>query len=409
MLNLMRSPDSVAAGAPSTSAVRTASVPTPSRPARKTQPRAHKADGRVPGELEILRAIAARARHLPGSRVALGIGDDCALLAPRAGEELAVTTDLSIEGRHFRLDWHSPESIGHRTLARGLSDLAAMGATPAAAFLSLALPPQLVQRRRAAKSWLERFLDGFCALAAQHRVPLAGGDLAQAPVALADIVLTGVVPRGRALRRSGARPGDRLCITGTLGGAARELAELAAHPRRFRLSPDAAADGTDHPHLFPQPRLAQGLLLRRLATAALDVSDGLSTELAHLSAASGVRLEVEAAAIPRASGATLEQALHGGEDYELLCTVPPDVPLPRTLRGIPLTVIGRVAASTRSGPESGRSGTQAKRSGTQAERSRTQAKHSGPDVVLLEQELSKTGQQRTRRSRLLPQGWEHFR
>ncbi len=348
----------------------------------RTQP----VSGQAPAELEILRQLRHRAAAAPHTRVRLGIGDDCALLAPRPGEELAVTTDLSIEGRHFRLDWHPPESVGHRTLARGLSDLAAMGAVPAAAFLSLALPPELTRPGRAARSWLDRFLDGFFALAHAHRVPLAGGDLAQSPVAVADIVLTGVVPRSRALLRSAARAGDRVCVTGSLGGAAAELAALAAHPRRFRRL--TAATGS-HPHLYPQPRLAQGRRLLRLASAALDISDGLSTELAHLASASGVSIEIDASAIPLAPCATLDQALHGGEDYELLFTVPAETRPPRQLAGVPVTVIGQVLlphALSKSRPRA---------------LPRSPARRdSAPSVTLLHN---------AQRHPLTPRGWEHFR
>jgi thiamine-monophosphate kinase len=316
------------------------------------------------GELAVLSQIRARAGRASSS-LRLGIGDDCALLRPRAGEELAVTTDLSIAGRHFRLDWHPPEAIGHRTLARGLSDLAAMGARPIAAFLSLGLPSELVQNGKARSAshtkwnepWFARFLDGLLTLAKAHNVPLAGGDLAESSIALADIVLIGGVPRGKALLRSGARPGDLLYVTGSLGGAANGLAQLAAlaeastakartassaHPQLPRIPKKLAA--VVAPHLYPQPRIAQGLWLahRGLATAALDLSDGLSTDLAHLCQESGVAAEVDAAALPIASGATLDQALHGGEDYELLFTAAPTARLPRTIAGVPLTRIGRI-------------------------------------------------------------------
>jgi thiamine-monophosphate kinase len=294
--------------------------------------------------------------------LALGIGDDCALLRPRTGEELAVTTDLSVAGRHFRLDWHPAESVGHRTLARGLSDLAAMGARPVAAFLSLGLPAKLVQNAGArsaakAKTWLDRFLDGFLALAEAHGVPLAGGDLAESPVAVADIVLIGAVRRGKALLRSGARPGDQLYVTGKLGAAAlglTRLRELAGASRSHLLSrkrekPETLKfpkqlDAALAAHLYPQPRLAQGLALvrRGLANAAIDLSDGLSTDLHHLCEESGVAAEVDAAALPMAVGATLEQALHGGEDYELLFTAGPHVRVPRALAGVRVTRIGRV-------------------------------------------------------------------
>jgi thiamine-monophosphate kinase len=271
----------------------------------------------------------------------VGIGDDCALLRLRAGEELAVTTDLSIEGRHFRLDWHPAESVGHRTLARGLSDLAAMGARPVAAFLSLGLPRKLtVARGKEGRPWIDRFLDGFLALAAEYRVPLAGGDLAESPIAVADIVLTGAVPRGKALLRSGARPGDRIYVTGSLGGAAAELTALGRSPRKFAKA--TASEGS--PHLYPRPRIAQGLWLRTrgVASAAMDLSDGLSTDLDHLCEESGVAAEVDAAVLPLAPGATLEMALGGGEDYELLFTAPADARLPRKIAGVSLARIGHI-------------------------------------------------------------------
>jgi len=328
------------------------------------------------GEIALLERIRARAaqgaRGGPFARggLRLGIGDDCALLRIGPGEEMAVTTDLAVDGRHFRLAWHSPESIGHRTLARGLSDLAAMGARPVAAFLSLGLPRELVSafprtssktRRKIQsqkKNWVERFLDGFFALAYEFQTPLAGGDLAESPIAVADIVLTGAVGRGKALLRSGARPGDLLYVTGTLGGAAAALAQLAQWAEtqsRTRAANSGAAQSTPPriparlqpllaPHLFPQPRVAQGLWLagRGLASAAIDLSDGLSTDLAHLCEESHVAAEVDAAALPVHPGATLEQALHGGEDYELLFTAPPSARVPRRIAGVPVTRIGRI-------------------------------------------------------------------
>lgn len=303
------------------------------------------------GELALLAEIRQRAartaslNRIGGLR--LGIGDDCALLAPRAGEELAVTTDLSIAGSHFRLDWHQPEAIGHRVLARGLSDLAAMGARPVAAFLSLGLPRSLTKAAGRRSAWIERFLDGLLALAAAHNTPLAGGDLGESTLAVADIILIGAVPRGRALLRSGAKPGDLLYVTGALGGAAAGLARLAelaspAHPNPPRIP--QKLESLLAPHLYPQPRIAQGLWLQRhgLASAALDLSDGLSTDLAHLCEESGVAAEVDAAALPIHPAATLAQALHGGEDYELLFTAPPAARLPRAIAGVPVTRIGRV-------------------------------------------------------------------
>jgi thiamine-monophosphate kinase len=328
------------------------------------------------GELALLRQIRERAEGATRGGLRLGIGDDCALLAARRGEELAVTTDLSIAGRHFRLDWHPAEAVGHRALARGLSDLAAMGARPVAAFLSLALPRELTTARRG-KAWVERFLDGLLALAAAHKTPLAGGDLAESPLAVADIVLVGAVPKGRALLRSGARAGDLLYVTGCLGGAAAGLARLAAEnglsrsnkkhfsgakahadiaalAARLKSCPDtkqstAGLEAQLAAHLYPQPRIRQGLWLRQhgLASAALDLSDGISTDLAHLCEESGVAAEVEAARLPIAAGATLAQALHGGEDYELLFAAPAEARLPRSIGGVRITRIGRVVKAGR--------------------------------------------------------------
>lgn len=307
------------------------------------------------GELALLQRVRARAART-GSGLRLGIGDDCALLGLRAGEEAAVTTDLSIDGRHFRLDWHQPEAVGHRALARGLSDLAAMGARPVAAFLSLGLPTSLTHAKKSGAPWIERFYDGLLALAGRYHTPLAGGDLAESPLALADIVLVGAVPRGQALLRSGARPGDRLYVTGALGGAAlglEKLGQLAA-ARTRHTPPKLSAQQIKEfaPHLAPEPRLPQGLWLRRhrAAAAAIDLSDGLSTDLTHLCQESGVAAELDAAALRLHPGASLQQALHGGEDYELLFAARPSVRVPRSIAGVPVTAIGRLLARRRGRP-----------------------------------------------------------
>ncbi len=307
------------------------------------------------GERELIAAIRKRAGQLrAGDRkkgiLHLGIGDDCAVLRPRRGEELVVTTDLSLENVHFRRDWHPPQSIGHRCLARGLSDLAAMGARPEAAFLSLALPAELTgSGGSSSESWMQAFFDGLMALAERHRVPLAGGDLAKSPPGLqhaeglvvADIVLLGSVPKGRSLLRSGARPGDLIYVTGALGGSAAELLALERRPTTFRRM-DKDAGG--HPHLYPEPRLAAGRKLMRgtLATAAIDLSDGLSTDLAHLCEESELAAEIDAASLPVDARATLEQALHGGEDYELLFTAGPKTVVPSSLGGVLVHAIGRM-------------------------------------------------------------------
>ena len=300
--------------------------------------------------IESIRLAGAGARR-PG--VTLGIGDDCAILRPQKGHEILVTTDFTLEGRHFRRDWHPPESAGHRALARGFSDLAAMGARPLAAFLSLALPADMLATS-AGRRWVERFFAGLRALVQQHSVPLAGGDTSESPcgLVLADIVLVGSAPAGRALRRSGGRAGDSLYVTGQLGGAAAELAAMQQSPATSKPprkpAPNRAAN---HPQLLPQPRIDAGLALlrRRLATAAIDLSDGLSTDLTHLCRESGVGAEISAAALPihplvsKASPErALDLALNGGEDYELLFAAPSATPMPRTIAGIPITRIGRL-------------------------------------------------------------------
>ncbi|MDR3744851.1 MAG: thiamine-phosphate kinase [Acidobacteriaceae bacterium] len=318
------------------------------------------------GELALIEGIrsgwAAQARG-----VALGIGDDCAILRPPRGHEILVTTDFTLEGRHFRRDWHPAESVGHRALARGLSDLAAMGARPLAAFLSLALPAEQLATR-SGRAWVERFFAGLRALAELHHVSLAGGDTAQAPgeQILADIVLVGTAPAGRALRRSTAHAGDALYVTGQLGGAAAELAAMQVRAEQARAAesksgasslPRSLRKGWEsspellaaHPQMFPQPRLAVGqtLLRRRLASSAIDLSDGLSTDLAHLCQESGVGAEVNASALPihplaaqSSEEQALKRALNGGEDYELLFAAPSAVRVPRSIAGVRVTRIG---------------------------------------------------------------------
>ena len=317
----------------------------------------------VSGELAILRHIRERAGRRNSGEIRLGIGDDCAILRPRPGEELAITTDLTVCGTHFRLDWHRPEEIGHRALARGLSDLASMGSRPVAAFLSLGLPRELAQpqgRGPWSTTWVARFLGGLLALAAQYKTQLAGGDLSETPVPLADILLIGAVPAGTALLRSGARPGDLLYVTGSIGGGAAALPHLnrlarstgakalGLNPRRIpnSLAPLLAR------HLAPQPRIAQGLFLRRrgLASAAIDLSDGLSTDLTHLCEESRVAAEVDPSLLPVHPGASSDYALHGGDDYELLFTARPEIRMPRKINGVALTRIGRILRAQRGKP-----------------------------------------------------------
>lgn len=270
------------------------------------------------------------------SSIVAGIGDDCAVLRVPAGHEALITTDFSLEGVHFRREWHSPEFIGHRCLTRGLSDIAAMGGDPVAVFLSLALPPGTPQ------GWVDGFLDGLLKLARQSGVPLAGGDTTQSPAGiLADIVVLGSVPKGKAILRSGARPGDLIYVTGALGGAAAEINDLYRRTRAPR-KPQKASPG------LPQPRIAVGRTLRKrnIATAMIDISDGLSTDLSHICEESGVGAELWERAIPRADfrqhPVHLHFALHGGDAYELLFTARKTVRVPARIEGVPITAIGEV-------------------------------------------------------------------
>ncbi len=294
-------------------------------------------------EKALIAEIRRAAERANNPLIRLGIGDDCAILAlparPKNPLETLVTTDFTLENIHFRRNWHPPESVGHRCLTRGLSDIAAMGGDPLAAFLSLALPRDLPQ------SWVRRFISSLLALAQKYGVTLAGGDTAQSPGGiLTDIIVLGSVPNGKALLRSGARPGDRIYISGELGGSAAAVLEMQKHPKR-KLSP------RDYPrHFFPEPRVKLGCILREknLASAAIDTSDGLSTDLAHLCEESNVGAELQADAIPRASvgkplhEVDLELALHGGEDYELLFTAPRSKRIPSRLAGVPITQIGHI-------------------------------------------------------------------
>jgi thiamine-monophosphate kinase len=325
-----------------------------------------RANREVLSERELIAEIRRRAsagRGRSSDLLRLGIGDDCAIVRPASGEEIVVTTDFSLEGVHFRRDWHMPESVGHRCLTRGLSDLAAMGARPVAAFLSMAVPRELVWTRRG-KSWAERFFDGFMELAGRFKVPLAGGDTAQAGGrgdksagrACFDIVLLGAVKRGRALLRSSAKAGDSIYVTGALGGAAAELLALERSPRRFA-GMTKAEEG--HPHLYPEPRLRVATRLAAMKGihaaihSAIDVSDGLSTDLRHICDESVLVAELDAAAIPvhrlaveaERKGwvaSAMELALHGGEDYELLFTASRDAKVPLRIAGVEVTRIGKM-------------------------------------------------------------------
>jgi thiamine-monophosphate kinase len=267
------------------------------------------------------------ARHFtrPVRRAALGVGDDCALLAPRPGMQLAVTSDMLLEGRHFFPDV-DPEALGHKALAVNLSDLAACGAEPLAFTLALALP-------EAEDAWLAAFARGLLALAEQHGCELVGGDTTRGPLAIC-ITAFGEVPAGRALLRSGAQVGDDLYVSGTLGDA-----RLALEALQGRIAlPEALLARARQRLERPNPRVALGLRLRGLASSAIDLSDGLAGDLGHVLRASGVGAHLVAEKIleliainPYISSANgqfesdflLQCAVSGGDDYELAFTAPP--------------------------------------------------------------------------------------
>ncbi len=262
------------------------------------------------------RALIARLRaRVPASPdwVITGIGDDAAVLAPARGMVEVVTSDALVEGIHFRREWASPADIGHKALAVNLSDLAAMGATPRAALLSLTLPPLFPLDD------FDGLLDGFLALAVLTKTPLVGGNLTRSTGGLhIDVTLTGAVRPRRVLRRSGARPGDRLFVTGRLGAAAAGLARLIAS------SEQPGSEEILTAQRRPSPRLRTGIVVanNRSASACMDLSDGLADAVLQVCEASGCGADIDLATIPVHPGATREQALTGGEDYELLFAVP---------------------------------------------------------------------------------------
>lgn len=292
------------------------------------------------GEFELIRRFfAAGSLRRPDTR--LGIGDDCALLCPAAGMELAVTTDTLVAGVHF-LPEVDPESLGHKALAVNLSDLAAMGAEPAWCTLVLTLPA-------ADEDWLEAFARGFFALADRYGMELVGGDTARGPLAVT-LQAMGQVPQGHALRRSGANVGDLIYVSGPLGGAG-----LGLKMRQGSASPPdvTALAALDR----PEPRLELGARLRGLASACIDISDGLVADLGHLLTASQVGAEVDSEKIPviasvsrySASTGDVSLPLAAGDDYELCFTVPPsrrdEVDTLLVRLGLQGAVVGAIVAS----------------------------------------------------------------
>ena len=291
------------------------------------------ADNRGMGEFDLIR------RHFqrPATKgVDVGVGDDCAVLVPTPGMHWLVSSDMLVEGRHF-LSTVDPARLGHKALAVNLSDLAACGAAPRGFTLALALP-------RADEAWLAGFARGLLALADAHGCPLVGGDTTQGPLNIC-ITVFGEAPAGQALLRSGARAGDEVWVSGRLGDA-----RLALEVFRGMAALDALGFESVRAAMeCPTPRVALGQALRGIATAALDLSDGLLGDLGHILAASGVGARIDVDALPRstvlaAQSAALQRecVLAGGDDYELVFTAPPGAVLPDV--GVPLSRVGVIEA-----------------------------------------------------------------
>jgi thiamine-monophosphate kinase len=318
--------------------------------------------------LQALSAPAQGDKSKPSSKieggVKLGIGDDAALVAVKGGHELILTTDMSIEGVHFSRRLHPAEAVGHRALARCLSDVAAMGGIPRYALVSLAISNQVK------RDWLSKFYRGIQALAHRFGVRLVGGDTALVSgKTFIDVLAAGEVARGKALLRSGARVGDLIFVSGRLGLSALGLRQLRGKAARSVLPgpnkarawhrqaqarvPVTLAREAVNAHLYPEPQCALGRFLSRggIASALIDLSDGLSTDLSRLCAASGVGARLLAAKIPGPNlpeaADSLQLALHGGEDYQLLFTVTQKKAprLPLTFRGRPFYQLGEIEAS----------------------------------------------------------------
>jgi thiamine-monophosphate kinase len=293
------------------------------------------------GEFELIERFFTR----PVRRATLGVGDDCALLQPTPGMTLAVSSDMLIEGRHF-LSTVPPERLGHKALAVNLSDLAACGARPLAFTLALALPS-------ADASFLDGFARGLLALADREGCELIGGDTTRGPLAIC-ITAFGELPSGSALLRSGARPGDDLYASGTLGDA-----RLALEAFRGKVALDEASFQRVRGAMeMPTPRLGLGQSLRGIATSAIDISDGLLGDLGHVLERSGVGAVVECDALPRSAvlaaqprALQLECLLNGGDDYELVFSALPErrdaIAAAAANAGVAVTRIGRIEAGRR--------------------------------------------------------------
>jgi thiamine-monophosphate kinase len=274
----------------------------------------------------------------------VGIGDDAGVVRPKRGTDWVITTDAFLENVHFLKKIHPPKSVGYKALARAASDLAAMGARSRFFLLTLALPDASTNR------WLDDFLDGMAKASRRFGLALIGGDTTKYPLVLINLTVIGEADRGRSVLRSGARPGDAICVSGRLGEA-----ELGLQLIQRRLHGKNRWKGLLKKHLYPEPRLELGQWLAegKRATAMIDTSDGLSTDLEHICNASGVGAKVFAEKIPlvkvppdlqRQGFDPLRLGIDGGEDYELLFSMPKNlaIRLPLEVAGVPITIIGEI-------------------------------------------------------------------
>jgi len=304
------------------------------------------------GEFSLIERIRQRMKGRSSPEVAMGIGDDCAILRPQADMEWVITTDTQVEDVHFRRAWLTPYQIGWRAMAVNLSDIAAMGAEPFAALAALSLPATTEE------AFFERFLDGICDLGERFACPLIGGNLARDPAHLSlTFTLLGRAPRGLSVRRSGARAGDEIWVSGRLGGSAAGLRTF------LQTIPGSGEFESTLRRRYgqPQPRVHEAIFLRETAqlTSMIDLSDGLAGDLGHICDESGVGAVLVADALPLEAGVRdvatalgdepLTYALYGGEDFELCCTAAPGTltPLREEFRqrfGLDLTRVGSISA-----------------------------------------------------------------
>ncbi len=275
------------------------------------------------GETGFIRKIRER---FASSEARLGIGDDAAIFDVPAGMSVIYCSDLVAENTHFIRDLHPADSIAYKAVAVNVSDVGAMGGIPKYFTLSIALPGDLEL------SWIDTFLDGLLRACEEFHVTLLGGDSSSAERIFADVSMIGWIETGKEVRRSGAKPGDGIYVTGTLGASALGLDQLRAgnptHPSVAR-------------HLYPQPRYEIGRAIAPMSHAMMDISDGLSTDLHHIIEESNVSARIDRNRIPAAEGANEAHILHGGEDYELLIVAPD---LPQVVEGVPITRIGEITS-----------------------------------------------------------------